>query len=34
MAENYLRMYESVLGISRNEFTDDAARTMARVANL
>jgi len=34
MAENYLRMYESVLGITRNEFTDDTARNMARVANL
>ena len=34
MAENYLRMYESVLSITRNRFTDDTARNMARVANL
>jgi glycosyltransferase involved in cell wall biosynthesis len=34
MAENYLRMYESVLGITRNRFTDEATRNMARVANL
>lgn len=34
MAENYLRMYESVLGITRNQFTDEATRNMARVANL
>jgi glycosyltransferase involved in cell wall biosynthesis len=34
MAENYLRMYESVLGITRNRFTDETARNMARVATL
>jgi glycosyltransferase involved in cell wall biosynthesis len=34
MAENYLRMYESVLGITRNRFTDETARNMARVASL
>lgn len=34
MAENYLRMYESVLGVAKNRFTDDATRNMARVANL
>ncbi len=34
MAENYLRMYESVLGINRSRFADDTARNMARVANL
>jgi len=34
MAENYLRMYESVLGLTTSRFTDDAARNMARVANL
>ena len=34
MAENYLRMYESVLGITTSRFTDDTARNMARVANL
>jgi glycosyltransferase involved in cell wall biosynthesis len=34
MAENYLRMYESVLGITTSRFTNDTARNMARVANL